>query len=120
LGAGIETLTHPDMEDPQVLGRIAERLKRELGAERVIVFGSVARGEATVHSDIDLLVIAPSSEKAYRRMARARAAVRDLSAGLPLSPWVLTPEEVRRRRASGDPFLREALEEGVELSASPP
>jgi len=115
VGTADDTLAHPDMEDPQVLGRIADRLKQELRAERVIVFGSVARGEATVHSDIDLLVIAPGSEAAYRRMARARAAVRDLSTGLPLSPWVLTPDEVRRRRASGDPFIREVLEEGIDL-----
>jgi len=115
VGTTVDTLAHPDMVDSRVLGRIAARLKRELRAERVLVFGSVARGEATIHSDIDLLVIAPGTEQTYRRMARARAAVRDLSAGLPLSPWVLTPEEVRERRAAGDPFIREVLEEGVEL-----
>jgi hypothetical protein len=60
-------------------------------------------------------VIAPSQEKAFLRMARARAAIRDLSSGLPTSPLVLTPEEVRRRREAGDPFIREILEEGVEL-----
>ena len=115
MGTTLDRLAHPDMADPQVLGRIADRLKRELRAERVIVFGSVARGEATVHSDIDLLVVAPGSEKVYRRMAQARAAVRDLSAGLPLSPWVLTPDELRSRWESGDPFIREVLEEGIEL-----
>jgi predicted nucleotidyltransferase len=103
------------MDDPQVLSRIADRLRQRLGAEKVIVFGSVARGQATMHSDIDLLVIAPSQEKAFLRMARARAAIRDLSSGLPTSPLVLTPEEVRRRREAGDPFIREILEEGVEL-----
>ena len=83
-------LAHPDMPDAAVLARIAERLKRDLGAVKVIVFGSVARGQATVHSDIDLLVIAPSEEKAYLRMARARAPMRGLSTGLPVSPLVLT------------------------------
>ena len=65
------TLTHPDMPDPSVLTHIAERLKRALSAEKVIVYGSVARGEATIHSDIDLLEIAPTTEHAYVRMARA-------------------------------------------------
>ena len=109
-------LAHPDVADPAVLSRIAERLKQELGAEKVIVYGSVARGEATIHSDIDLLVIVPTEEKrGYRRMARARGVIRDLSFGLPISPLVLTPAEVERRLAMCDPFVREIVETGVEL-----
>ena len=111
----IRTLTHPDMPDPAVLVRIAERLKRQYGAERVILYGSVTKGQATIHSDIDLLVVAPSPEKGYQRMATVRAIVRDLSRGLPLSPIVLTPEGLRQRLADEDPFVREILESGVEL-----
>lgn len=103
------------MADPAILSRIARRLKEQYGAERVIVYGSVAHDSATVHSDIDLLVIAPSTEKGYQRMARARATIRDLSFGLPVSPLVLTPAEVDRRLAAGDQFIREILTTGVEL-----
>jgi uncharacterized protein len=110
-----ETLTHPDLDDPAVLTRIAARLKRELGAQRVIVYGSVARGEATIDSDIDLLVVAPTQEKGYQRMARARAAIRDLAFGLPVSPLVLTPSELRDRLKAGDPFLGEIVQTGVAL-----
>ncbi|MBI4242065.1 MAG: nucleotidyltransferase domain-containing protein [Candidatus Rokubacteria bacterium] len=109
------TLTHPDMPDPAVLARIADRLKREYRAERVIVYGSVARGEATIHSDIDLLVVAPSTEKGYQRMATVKAIVRDLSRGLPISPIVLTPEELKQRLADEDPFVQEIVESGVAL-----
>lgn len=109
------TITHPDIPDPTVLARIADRLKRELGAERVVVYGSVAKGEATRDSDIDLLVIAPSSEKAYLRMARVLEVVEDMSRGIPLSPIVFTPEEVQDRIAQGDSFLRHIFEEGVPL-----
>jgi predicted nucleotidyltransferase len=111
----IRSLTHPDLADPGVLLRIAERLKRQHGAAKVIVYGSVARGEATVHSDIDLLVVAPTAEKGYRRMATVKALVRDLSRGLPISPIVLTPAELAQRLADGDPFVREIVESGVEL-----
>jgi predicted nucleotidyltransferase/HEPN domain-containing protein len=114
----VATLKHPDMPDPSVLARIAERLRRELGAEDVIVYGSVARGEATAHSDIDLLVIAPSEDEIYQRMARARAAIRDLSAGLPVSPMVVTPDEVRQRLEADDRFLRQIIETGVEVSGA--
>ncbi len=109
------TLAHPDMSDPAALARIAERLKRQYGAKKVIVYGSVARGEATIHSDIDLLVVAPSTEKGYRRMATVRGLIRDLSRGLPISPIVLTPDELQRRLADEDPFVQDIVESGVEL-----
>jgi len=112
---GAVTLTHPDMADPSVLQRIADRLREAMKAERVVVFGSVARGQATIHSDIDLLVVAPSSEPPYWQMARAREAARGLSHGLPLAPLVITPSEVERRLQRGDDFLREAFDEGIEL-----
>jgi predicted nucleotidyltransferase len=81
----------------------------------VIVYGSVARGEATIHSDIDLLVVAPSEDRTYRRMADARAAIRDLSFRIPVSPLVLTPEEVRSAQLEGDAFVCQILSSGVEL-----
>ena len=111
----VMTLTHPDMPDPILLARIADRLRERLGATRVIVYGSVARGQETIHSDIDLLVVAPTSDKAYLRMATARASIRDLSFGVPISPLVLTPQEVALRLERGDAFLQEILDEGVDL-----
>lgn len=40
----------------------AERLRQELGAERVLLFGSRARSEARADSDYDIIVVAPSFE----------------------------------------------------------
>ncbi|HYU17703.1 MAG TPA: HEPN domain-containing protein [Chloroflexota bacterium] len=103
------------MPDASVLSRIAERLKREMGAEHVIVYGSVARGEATHHSDLDLLVIAPSAEKPFDRFDRARDAIGELSPGLEISPLVLTPEEVQRRLEADDRFVRQIIDRGIEV-----
>lgn len=108
-------LTHPDARDPSVFARIAEKLKREYGASQVIVYGSVATGAATIHSDIDLLIVAPSMEKAYVRMAHVLALIRDLSRGLPVSPIVLTPEELQGRLVRKDPFIEEVLNQGIAL-----
>lgn len=97
------------------LKAIADRLRERYGAERVLVFGSVARGESTAHSDIDLLVIGPTKERFFERMGSALAVVRDISRGLPLAPIVLTPEELSARLARGDQFIQEIVETGVEL-----
>jgi hypothetical protein len=46
----------------------------------------------------------------------AREAIRDLSRGIPVSPLVLTPEEMSvRQQQQGDAFVREILDDGVEL-----
>ena len=94
---------------------ISERLKKEYGARRVILFGSYARGEATEDSDVDILVIAPTKEQFFERMATVLALVRDLYNGLALSPIVLSPEEVVERLKIGDQFVQGILDEGVEL-----
>lgn len=44
------------------LARIVERLIAALRPERIDVFGSQARGDARVDSDVDLLVIVPQAE----------------------------------------------------------
>ena len=110
-----ETLVHPDLTDPTRLTQIADRLRERLGATRVIVYGSVARGEATIHSDIDLFVVAPSDDKTFRRLSDAREAIRDLSYRIPVSPLVLTPDEVEAAQSQGDAFVCQVLSDGVEL-----
>src|SRR3990170_1288648 len=97
------------------LRRIGKKIKQEYRAERVILFGSHARGDATEDSDVDLLVVAPTKERFFERMASVRRLIRDLRDGLPVSPIVLTPVELEKRRQAGDPFVREILETGVSL-----
>lgn len=97
------------------LRTIGNKIKKEYRAERVILFGSYARGDATEDSDVDLLVVAPTKERFFVRMATVRRLIRDLRDGLPVSPIVLTPAELEKRRQAGDPFVREILETGVSL-----
>ena len=78
--------------------RISERLKEKYDANTVILFGSYSRGEETEDSDIDLLVIAPSKERFFDRIASAKRLIRDLRDGLPVAPIVLTPEEAEKIR----------------------
>ena len=97
------------------LRTIGKKIKKEYRAERVILFGSYARGDATEDSDVDLLVVARTKERFFERMASVRRLIRDLRDGLPVSPIVLTPGELEKRRQAGDPFVREILDTGVSL-----
>jgi predicted nucleotidyltransferase len=92
---------------------IAKRLKEQYGAKEVILFGSYAKGKATDDSDIDLLVISDSKERFFERQATVRRLLRDLKRRIPVSPIVLTPEEIEERKRHGDQFINEILETGI-------
>ena len=104
-----------DQEIFEQLKKIADRLKRSYRAEKVILFGSYATGDATEDSDVDLFIIALTNERFFERMASVRRLIRDLRNGLPIAPIVLTPEEIEERTKMGDQFIAEILEEGLTL-----
>lgn len=97
------------------LQKISERLKKEYYAEKVILFGSYARDEATEDSDVDILVIAPTNERMFERMATISKLIRDLRNGIPISPIVLTPEELTQKLDKEDAFIQTIVEEGIVL-----
>jgi predicted nucleotidyltransferase len=71
-----------------------------------LVYGSVAKGSDTAHSDIDLLVV--SDELALEQVYDALAPV-EQQLGRRVSPTLYSGAEFRRRRASGNPFLTKVL-----------
>lgn len=104
-----------DRESRQRLASVADLLRRDYHAERVILFGSASRGEETPDSDIDLLVAAPTSERFYDRLASVRRLLRPVSGGLVISPIVLTSGEIEARVTRGDQFIQDILATGVDL-----
>jgi len=97
------------MDEIEELGR---RIGREFSAERVILFGSYARGAVTKDSDVDLLIIGPFEGRSVDRSVQIRMKLRP---GFPVDLVVRTPQKVRRRVGMGDDFMQEILEEGKVL-----
>ncbi len=102
-------------ETIQQIRTIGDRLKEKYKAEKVILFGSYAKGKATEDSDVDILVIAPTKEKFFERMATVKRLIRDLRNGLPIAPIILTKQEIEKRTKIKDQFIEEILKEGMEL-----
>jgi predicted nucleotidyltransferase len=92
--------------------QFGQRIGRQFGAERVILFGSYARGEVTEDSDIDLLVIGSFEGRSVDKSVEIRMKLRP---GFPMDLLVRTPEKVRQRLEMGDDFMREILEKGKVL-----
>jgi uncharacterized protein len=98
---------HPDKT---VLADIVRRVVEVAEPERIILFGSAARGEMGPDSDIDLLVIKAGE---FNRWQLTTAIYRHLRGkGAAVDVVVVTPEEVSLYRDSPYLVIHPALSEG--------
>ena len=101
------------MLDIEALGReIASRFQ----PRQVLLFGSHAKGTATEHSDVDLLVVLPSETRPVHKAAEIRLALRR---DIPIDILVKTPGTIQQRLAMGDCFIEEVVREGKKLYEAP-
>ena len=84
--------------------------------ESVIVFGSIARGQASRDSDIDLAVIASPGWDGRRDLEDA---VRT-SVGNGCDVLVFTPDQFQQLAGSGEPVVSDILRDGLALIGSMP
>lgn len=107
----------PAKVDFQVIREIAGKIASAFNPNKIILFGSYARGDANEHSDIDLLVIMESAEPPH---LRARAVYKLLADYLlPVEVIVRTPEEATWYQDVPSSFIQTILREGVTLYERP-
>jgi len=99
--------------DQSVLEDMVHRLVEAIDPDRIILFGSRARGDMQSDSDVDLLVIKPSLDPPHRRVIAAYRAL----AGLCVPKDILwrTPEEVEDWKGVNNYVTTRALREGKVL-----
>lgn len=101
------------MVDLADIRQVAERIAAVIQAERVVLFGSHARGDARADSDVDLLIVART---ALPRHQRSRQLYRMFDPyPFPMDLIVYTPEEVELGLRSELSFVASALREGKVL-----
>jgi predicted nucleotidyltransferase len=98
------------MQQDQVLEQVVKRITAAIQPDRIVLFGSRARGDARSGSDYDLLVIRQSSEPRYRRAVPLYVALADLP--VEVDVLVYTPEEVREWSGVREAFVTTALRQG--------
>ena len=104
--------------------RLMERLRnaartlteRHPEIERIVLFGSLARGDAVPGSDADLLIVVSHSAEAFlERTVRYRPTGVDVGVDV----VAYTREELAALLKAGSSFVRQALREGVVLVGEP-
>jgi predicted nucleotidyltransferase len=104
------------METEEALRLATARLVAQFRPQRVILFGSQARGTADARSDVDLLVICPVPPGTRSRrelMVAMDRALRGLEVATDVI--ILTPEEFERDRHIPGTAARPASREGKVL-----
>ncbi|HUU22011.1 MAG TPA: nucleotidyltransferase domain-containing protein, partial [Phycisphaerae bacterium] len=96
-----------------LLHELVRRVRRAIRPEKIVLFGSRARGEARPGSDFDLLVVQRSTRPRYERARPVYAAIADLPAEVEVV--VYTPQEIEEWRQVPRAFVTTALRQGKVL-----
>jgi predicted nucleotidyltransferase len=98
-----------EKEIQNITHQIIEKYK----PEKIILFGSAARGERNLYNDGDFLII--KKETPLYGADRIRELSRIIDRKIPVDLLIYRPEEFEKRLKMGDPFLKSILKEGKVL-----
>ena len=102
------------MQNPtQVVDQIVQQMLDIGQPQKIILFGSRAKGQADSESDYDLLVIENSSQPRYKRAVPYRRALKGLGISKDIVVW--TPAEISEWQNVPNAFITTILREGQVL-----
>lgn len=109
--------SQPACPTPEMLEEIIRRVVEVAQPDRIILFGSAARGEMGPDSDVDLLVV----KRGVTDRGRLSEDIHLRFFGLAVSVDVIvvTPEDVERHRDRIGSVIGPAVREGQEVYAAP-
>ena len=102
---------------PPLSQRTVERLIRAFAPERIVLFGSYAKGTNHAGSDIDLLVVADLAGDPTFHQRRARQLTADCFP--PVDVIFCSAEEVAEAATARSPFLLSILGSGINIYCRP-
>jgi predicted nucleotidyltransferase len=95
--------------------RMVRRIVSQFHPERIILFGSQARGDAGRDSDVDLLVVMPVEGPKHKKQVEIRVALHHIR--VPKDIIVTTPEDFEWRKEIPGTIEYPAVHEGKLLYA---
>jgi predicted nucleotidyltransferase len=96
-----------------ILNTVRDRLIEGFQPQKIVIFGSAARGQNDAHSDLDILVICPFTGSRRQLMVQMDRSLGGLE--LARDILILTPEEFDRDKNIPGTIARPAWKEGIVL-----
>ena len=103
---------YPEVNDILV-GEFVRRICEVGRPQKIVLFGSRARGDARPDSDLDFLIVEDSTLPRHKRAARYRRALLGLFPAKDIVVW--TPEEIQEWSEVPNAFINVTLREGKVL-----
>ena len=100
----------------ETLARCLEAMDRAAPLRSVYLFGSHARGEARLDSDVDLCLVADGAAEQLTAAQCYRRAMRPIRPKPPFTLVPISPARLEEKKANGDHFFATVLREGVLLA----
>lgn len=107
--------TGPEL--PPLVVRTIQRLVRAFAPERIVLFGSYAKGTTHGGSDVDLLVIANLEGNPFFHQRRARQLAADCFPRVDIV--FATAEDIAAAPIAKSPFLQSILSSGITVYDRP-
>jgi len=89
--------------------QVIECLKK-YSPEKIILFGSYARGEEDEYSDLDFVIIKNTKKRFIERLIEVAKLIDNELGSVDI--FVYTPEEFQKMVESGNPFIERVIKEG--------
>jgi len=100
----------------EVLYQVIEAMNQVCPLQRIILFGSHVRGEASSDSDVDLCIVAEGSEEQVRAAIQFRRKLRDIRDRPALTLLPISPRRWQEKQVIGEPFFQTIEREGKTLA----
>ncbi|MEK6752226.1 MAG: nucleotidyltransferase domain-containing protein [Chloroflexota bacterium] len=96
----------------RIISAFARKIAKQFNPQKIILFGSYAYGKPTEDSDVDILVVMSFSGRNPEKATEIWMASKPK---FPVDIMVRKPDELKKRLAMGDFFLRDVVNKGRAL-----
>src|SRR4030042_600146 len=103
-------MVHTQAESESAIRQAVDRIAKRFHPDKIILFGSRARGQGGLNSDADLLVVMPVEGSKRQQAVQIDLALEGIP--IPIDLIVVTPEEVEKYSDVMGTIIREAVREG--------